>query len=87
MNRDSSFVVVSWNGKKYPRAPPLCTKALRERELVWSRLPKTIYQGTIPCLTAQESPRLDSALTNSEARPHLVKSYKGMVSPGFNEYL
>ena len=83
----SSMVVVSRSGTEYPRPPPLCTEALQGRELVWSMLPNTIYQGSIPCLTAQESLRLDSALTNREARPHLVKSYKGMVSPGFNEYL
>ena len=83
----SSMVVVSRSGTEYPRPPPLCTEALQGRELVWSMLPNIIYQGAIPCLTAQESLRLDSALTNSEARPHLVKSYKGMVSPGFNEYL
>ena len=30
---------------------------------------------------------LDCAMTNREARPHLVKSYKGMESPGFNGHV
>ena len=30
---------------------------------------------------------LDSAMTNREARPHLVRFYKGMQSPAFNDHL
>ena len=62
-------------------------EALRWRELTWSTLPHTTRKGLVPFLSAESCRSLDSALTNSEARPHLVKSYKGMVSPGFNEYL
>ena len=35
----------------------------------------------------RETGRLDCAMTNREARPHLVKSYKGMESPGFNGHV
>ena len=30
---------------------------------------------------------LARALTNNEARPHLVKSYKGLVSSAFNQHV
>ena len=46
-----------------------------------------MYRGLISCLTVWEAGRLDCAMTNSEARPHLVKSYKGMQSPAFNGYV
>ena len=62
-------------------------EALRWRELEWSDLPKTMYRGLISCLTVREAGRLDCAMTNREARPHLVKSYKGMQSPAFNGYV
>ena len=76
------MVVVSRSGTEYHRAEPLDDwEALRWRELEWSDLPKTMYRGLISCLTVREAGRLDCAMTNSEARPHLVKSYKGMQSP------
>ena len=79
------MVVVSRSGTEYHRAEPLDDwEALRWRELEWSDLPKTMYRGLISCLTVREAGRLDCAMTNCEARPHLVKSYKGMESPGFN---
>jgi hypothetical protein len=62
-------------------------EALRWRELEWGALPHTTRKGTIPYLTVREAGRLDCAMTNSEARPHLVKSYKGMESPGFNGHV
>ena len=31
--------------------------------------------------------QLDSALTNREARPHLVKVYEGLVSPAFDKHV
>ena len=61
-------------------------EALRWRELVWDTLPHPVKASTIPYLTVQEVGRLDSAMTNREARPHLVESYKGMQSPAFNSY-
>ena len=61
-------------------------KALRWRELPWVALPDPIKVSVVPYLTVQEVGRLDSAMTNREARPHLVESYKGMQSPAFNSY-
>ena len=69
------------------RALDLDWEALRWRELEWGALPHTTRKGTIPYLTVREAGRLDCAMTNSEARPHLVKSYKGMESPGFNGHV
>ena len=54
---------------------------------MWSRLPETIYQGTISCLSVAACLQLDSALTNREARPHLVKAYEGLVSPAFDQHV
>ena len=31
--------------------------------------------------------QLDSALTNREARPHLVKAYEGLVSLAFDQHV
>ena len=62
-------------------------EALRWRELEWGALLHTTRKGTIPYLTVREAGRLDCAMTNCEARPHLVKSYKGMESPGFNGHV
>ena len=82
------MVVASRSGTEYHRPEPLDDwEALRWRELEWSDLPKTMYKGLISCLTVQEAGRLDCAMTNREARPHLVKSYKGMQSPAFNGYV
>ena len=82
------MVVAIRSGTEYHRAEPLDDwEALRWRELEWSDLPKTMYRGLISCLTVREAGRLDCAMTNSEARPHLVKSYKGMQSPAFNGYV
>ena len=76
------MVVVSRSGTEYHRAEPLDDwEALRWRELEWSDLPKTMYRGLISCLTVREAGRLDCAMTNREARPHLVKS------PASYEYL
>ena len=80
-------LVVSLSGTKYPRSPSLCEEALQERELVWARLPKTIYQGTLSCLSVRDCLNLDSAMTNKESRPHLVKAYKDRVSPAFNQHV
>ena len=61
-------------------------EALRWRELPLVALPDPIKVSVVPYLTVQEVGRLDSAMTNREARPHLVESYKGMQSPAFNSY-
>ena len=57
------------------RALDLDWEALRWRELEWGALPHTTRKGTIPYLTVREAGRLDCAMTNCEARPHLVKSH------------
>ena len=62
-------------------------EALRWRKLEWGALSHTTRKGTIPYLMVREAGRLDCAMTNCEARPHLVKSYKGMQSPAFNGYV
>ena len=63
------------------RAVDLDWEALRWRELKWGALSHTIRKMTIPYLMVREAGRLDCALTNREARPHLVKS------PASYEYL
>ena len=70
-----------------PAGETIDWEALRWRELEWGALPHTTRKGTIPYLTVREAGRLDCAMTNREARPHLVKSYKGMQSPAFNGYV
>jgi hypothetical protein len=57
---------------------------------VWTRLPKTIYQGAISCLSVGACLQLDSALTNRKARGKLtnrVKKYEGLVSPAFDQHV
>ena len=60
-------MVVSLCGTEYPQPPSLCEEALLERELVWARLPKTIYQDTLSCLSVRDCGNLGSAMTNREA--------------------
>tara|TARA_A100001035_G_scaffold266775_1_gene250161 strand:- start:89 stop:535 length:447 start_codon:yes stop_codon:yes gene_type:complete len=84
---DIESVVMSQSGMEYPRPPSLCEEALQERELVWARLPKKIYQGTLSCLSVRDCLNLDSAMTNTEVRPHLVKALNDMVSPAFNQHV
>ena len=84
---ETESVIVSRCGTEYPRPPSLYEEALLERELVWARLPKTIYQGTLSCLSVRDCLNLDSAMTNRESRPHLMKAYKDLVSPAFNQHV
>ena len=51
----------------------------------WARLPEPIHQGTISCLSVRHCGNLDSAMTNRETRPQLLKAYKDLVSPAFNQ--
>ena len=82
------MAVVSRSGTEYHRTEPLDDwKELRWRGLEWSDLPKTMVKDLISCLTVREAGRLDCAMTNREARLHLVKSYEGMESPGFNGHV
>ena len=57
---------------------------LAERELDWALLPHTTRKSALRYLSAGETLCLDSAVLNSEARPHLVKAYKDLESAGFN---
>ncbi len=57
------------------------------RELVWSDLPHMTREGIMGFLELREAAFLERALTNKEARPHLVKSYKDLVSPSFNQHI
>ena len=60
---------------------------LRWRQLDWSLLPHTNRKGAMPFLSMGDIVSLDNAVTNSEARPHLVKAYKGLESPDFNGHV
>ena len=48
---------------------------LTDRELDRAALSHTTRKGTLPYLSALEILRLDSAMTNSEVRPHLVSEF------------
>ena len=54
---------------------------------MWARLPETIYQGTISYLSVRDCGNLDSTMTNRETRPQLVKAYKNLMSPTFNQHV
>ena len=56
---------------------------LRWRQLDWSLLPHNAREGAMPFLSMGDTVSLDNAVTNSEARPHLVKAYKGLESSGW----
>ena len=79
-------MVVTRSGSEYPRVPPLDTDTLLKCELAWSRLPETMYHGIISCLSVGGCLSLDSAMTDRERRPHLMKAYEGLVSAAFNGY-
>ena len=82
------MVVMSRSGTEYHRAEPLRDwEALRLRELEWSDLPKAMLKGLISCLSLEDSVSLNNAMTNCKARPHLLKAYKGMRSPAFDQHM
>ena len=56
---------------------------LRWRQLDWSLLPHTTRKGAMPFLSMGDTVSLDNAVTNSDARPHLVKAYEGLESSGW----
>ena len=60
---------------------------LAERELDWALLPHTTRKSALRYLSAGETLCLDSAVLNSEARPHLVTAYKDLESAGFNKHV
>ena len=56
---------------------------LRWRQLDWSLLPHTTRKGAMPFLSMGDTVSLDNAVTNSDARPHLVKVYEDLESSGW----
>ena len=55
--------------------------------LSWDAIPLTTRAGIIPFLKVESCLSLDLSMTNHEARPHLVRSYKDMRSCAFDRYL
>ena len=49
-------------------------EALRWRRLDWAALPHPTRRGTLPFLSVEDSMSLNHAVTNHEARPHLMES-------------
>ena len=62
-------------------------QALQWRRLDWAELPHTTRKGTLSFLSLEDSMALNNAMTNKVARPHLIKSYKGMRSPAFDQHV
>ena len=62
-------------------------QALLWRRLDWAELPHTTRKGTLSFLSLEDSMALNNAMTNKVARPHLIKSYKGMRSPAFDRHV
>ena len=46
-----------------------------------------MYHGIISCLSVGDCLSLDKAMTEKEARAHLVKAHEDLVSAAFNSYL
>lgn len=61
-------------------------RALRWRRLDWALLPHTTRKGTLSFLSLEDSVGLNNAMTNEVDRPHLLKSYKGVHSPVFDQH-
>ena len=53
----------------------------------WAVLPLTTRRDTLPFLSVEDNMSLNSAMTNHEARPHLMASYRDMRSPAFDRYV
>ena len=65
-------------------------EALRHRELTWALIPPLMRKLTLPFLTLPETLTLDTAVSErgeDDERDHLIKAYKGMRSPGFDEWV
>ena len=59
------------------------------RELKWNKLPKPVIPVVLPFLTLKETLTLDTAVSErgeEDERDHLIKAYKGLRSPGFDEW-
>ena len=62
-------------------------QALLWRRLDWAELPHTTRKGTLSFLSLEDSMALNNAMTNKVARPQLIKSYKGVRSPAFDQHV
>ena len=62
-------------------------RALRWRRLDWALLPHTTRKGALSFLSLEDSMGLNHAMTNNEARPHLIESYRDMRSPAFDQHV
>ena len=62
-------------------------EGLRRRQLKWADIPITAQKCTLAFLTVRDHGSLNSAMTNKDERPELLKAYKGLVSPALNNYL
>ena len=62
-------------------------EALRWRRLDWALLPHTTRKGALSFLSIEDSMSLNFAVTNRQARPHLIKSYRDMRSPAFDKHV
>ena len=60
---------------------------LLNRELDWASLPHMTRKGAMPFLSVKEMGRLDCSVTNKQERPHLVKAYKVLAMPAFNQHV
>ena len=60
---------------------------MRVHKQDWAALPLTTRRDTLPFLSVEDNMSLNSAMTNHEARPHLMASYRDMRSPAFDRYV
>ena len=64
--------------------------ALRWRVVTWNRIPPLMRKLTLPFLTLKDTLRLDTAVSErgeEDERDHLIKAYKDLRSPGFDEWV
>ena len=65
-------------------------EALRWRVVTWSRIPPLMRKLALPFLTLKDTLSLDTAVTErgeEDERDHLIKAYKDLRSPGFDEWV
>jgi ankyrin repeat protein len=65
-------------------------EALRWRVVTWSRIPPLMRKLALPFLTLKDTLRLDTAVSErgeEDERDHLIKAYKDLRSPGFDEWV
>merc|ERR1712185_176526 len=60
---------------------------LKRKNSLWGAILHTLISEITPILQVESCLSLDLSMTNHEARPHLVRSYKDMRSRAFDGYL